>query len=122
MSRYILIRRLRGPAILLLIGVLALLHEWHWIPFWRFFWPLLFIVWGGLLLAERAALAADGGYPLYPGGPYGYDCASGTGVPPYPGQPISQGQPAPQAYTQPTSGAMVPAEHDFDKGSEGGQS
>jgi len=47
MSRYILIRRLRGPAILLLIGVLALLHEWHWIPFWRFFWPLLFIVWVG---------------------------------------------------------------------------
>ena len=28
MSRYILIRRLRGPAILLLIGVLALLHQW----------------------------------------------------------------------------------------------
>ncbi len=27
MSRYILIRRLRWPAILLLIGVLALLHQ-----------------------------------------------------------------------------------------------
>ena len=27
MNRYILIRRLRGPAILLLIGVIALLHQ-----------------------------------------------------------------------------------------------
>ena len=27
MSRYILIRRLRGPAFLLLIGVVALLHQ-----------------------------------------------------------------------------------------------
>ncbi|MGD0736308.1 MAG: hypothetical protein ABR976_14240 [Terracidiphilus sp.] len=117
MSRYILIRRLRGPAFLLLIGVLALLHEWHWIHFWRFFWPLMLILWGSLLLAERAVLAADGGYPPFP-----YDSPSGTGVPPYPGQPMPQGQPVSQAYAQPTSGAIVPAVHDFDKGPEGGQS
>jgi hypothetical protein len=116
MSRYILIRRLRGPAFLLLIGVLALFHEWHMIHFWHFFWPLMLILWGVLLLAERAALAADGGYPPFPGGgfPYGTDPASGTGVPPYPGQPVPQ--------YQGTSSSIVPAEHDFEKDPNGGQS
>ena len=67
MSHYIMIRRLRGPAILLLIGGVWLLHAsglvnhpWHW------FWPLLLILIGVLMLAERAALAADGGYPQWP--------------------------------------------------------
>ena len=47
MSRYILIRRLRGPAILLLIGTLALLHQLGAIPhFWRLFWLLLLITLG----------------------------------------------------------------------------
>jgi hypothetical protein len=73
MNRYILIHRLKGPAVLLLIGVLALLDQAHVIDhFWRLFWPLLMIMLGGLLLAERAALAADG-YPQMPygGAPYG---------------------------------------------------
>ena len=66
MSRYILIRRLRWPAILLLIGVLALLHQAGVIAhFWRLFWPLLLIMLGLLLLAERAALAAEGDSPLF---------------------------------------------------------
>jgi hypothetical protein len=68
-NRYILIRRLRGPAILLLIGVLALLHESGAIEhFWRLFWPLLLIMLGVMMLAERAALEADGGYPIFPWG------------------------------------------------------
>jgi hypothetical protein len=73
MNRYVLIHRLKGPAVLLLIGVLALLDQAHIIDhFWRLFWPLLMIMMGGLLLAERAALAADG-YPQMPygGAPYG---------------------------------------------------
>jgi hypothetical protein len=119
MSRYILIRRLRGPAFLLLIGILALLHQAHLIHFWHLFWPLMLILWGSLLLAERAALAVDGGYPPFAGGPYGYDAPSGTGVPPYPGQPVPQNPVAP-----PTSSgtAIVPAEHDFENGSNGGRS
>src|ERR1035437_1637767 len=67
MSHYIMIRRLRGPAILLLIGGVWLLHAsglinhpWHW------FWPLLLIMIGIFMLVERAALAAGGGYPLWP--------------------------------------------------------
>ncbi len=77
MSRYILIHRLRGPAILLLIGVLALLYQTGAIAhFWRLFWPLLFILIGLLLLAERAALAEEG-YPMFPGWPW-HGAAPGT--------------------------------------------
>jgi hypothetical protein len=73
MNRYILIRRLMGPAILLLIGVLALLHQADIIEsFWHLFWPLLLILVGVLKLAERAALASE----PYPEVPY-------AGYPPY---------------------------------------
>jgi hypothetical protein len=68
MSRYILIRRLRGPAFLLLVGVNALLAQAHILGWWQS-WPLYLILAGLLLLAERAALAAEG-YPTYPGAPY----------------------------------------------------
>jgi hypothetical protein len=77
MSRYILIRRLRGPAILLLFGTVALLHQMGAIPhFWKLFWPLLLIMLGLLLLAERAALAAEG-YPLFPCAPW-HDASQGA--------------------------------------------
>jgi hypothetical protein len=110
MNRYILIRRLRGPAILLLIGVIALLHTSGVIhSFWHLFWPLLLIMLGLLLLAERAALAAEGGYPMWPfeGPPNPGGVNPGTSVPPY----------------QEQSTSIVPASsHDFGKGPEGGQS
>jgi hypothetical protein len=67
-SRYLLIRRLRGPAFLLLVGVNALMAQAH-ILRWSQTWPLYLILAGVLLLAERAALSADG-YPMYPGAPY----------------------------------------------------
>jgi hypothetical protein len=90
MNRYIMIRRLRAPAFLLLIGALALLSQAH-ILGWGKSWPLLLILAGVLLLAERAALAAEGGYPPYPGIPYpgAIDPRVATGVPPYPGQPTA---------------------------------
>jgi hypothetical protein len=87
MSRYIMIRRLRAPAILLLAGVVALLNETGVIDqFWHWFLPLLLIMLGVIMLAERAALAIEGGYPPapYPGAP---DPRTSTGIPPYPGQP-----------------------------------
>jgi len=99
MSRYILIRRLRAPVIVLLIGVLALLNQAGIIPyFWRLFWPLLLIVVGVLLLAERAALAAEGGYPLFPGVPW-HGAQQGA---PYPGAAnpaAAQGSPQSGAET-----------------------
>ena len=106
MNRYILIRRLRGPAFLLLVGVIAILAQFG-ILSWGRSWPLYLILAGVLLLAERAALSGENSYPPapYPGAPYG-----GTVNPNAPAQP------------QPGS-AIVPAQtHDFGNDPNGGQS
>jgi hypothetical protein len=112
MSHYIMIRRLRGPAILLLIGGVWLLqatgvinHPWGW------FWPLLLILIGVFMLAERAALAAEGGYPVmpYPGQP-------GTGV--YPG--VNPAAPPPPTAASPATVSV--GSQEFGKNSQGGQS
>jgi hypothetical protein len=112
MSRYILIRRLRGPAFLLLVGALALLNQADLLS-WGKSWPLFLILAGVLALAERAAIATEGPYAAapYAGAPY-----PGT---PYPG---AVNPAAPQAPAQETS-AIVPAHsQDYGKDSEGGQS
>lgn len=73
MNHYFMIRQLKLPAILLLVGVVALLDKTGVIHhFMRWFVPLLLILLGVLMLAERAALATGGGYPEgpYPGQPY----------------------------------------------------
>jgi hypothetical protein len=109
MSRYILIRRLRGPAFLLLVGVIALLNQADVLS-WGHAWPLFLILAGVLLLAERAALATEG-YPPYPG--------TGTYPGQYPGSPYAPtGEPVPPATT---STSIVPASGD-DYGQRGGQS
>lgn len=78
MNQWILIRRLRGPAFLLLVGILALLDQWHVIGFGRS-WPMFLILAGVLALAERAALGqAEGTYPT----PGGYAGQPGTPYPP----------------------------------------
>ena len=111
MNRYILIRRLRGPAFLLLVGVIALLAQAD-ILSWGTSWPLFLILAGVLLLAERAALAADG-YPQYPG-------ANWQGSPQ--GAYTGAAQPAAGPGAQQTTGtSIVPANHDFDD-VHGGQS
>jgi hypothetical protein len=105
MSRYIMIRRLRGPAFLLLVGALALLNQAD-ILSWGKSWPLFLILAGVLALAERAALAAEGGYPPmpYPGVPY----PGSVGGPQNPAQPGVSNVPADSEY--------------YGKDSEGGQS
>jgi len=109
MNRYILIRRLRGPAFLLLIGINALLAQSD-ILGWGRSWPFYLILAGVIALAERAALATAGPVapPQYPGAPY-----SG---PAYSGAPGTQ-SPASE------STAIVPAHsNDFGNGPHGGQS
>jgi len=86
MNRYILMRRLTGPAILLLLGVVALLHQAGLVRF-SIFVPLMLILIGVIKLAERALLAQQpmGNFPgtqpfpgqSYPGAPY-----QGMNVPP----------------------------------------
>lgn len=58
MNRWYQVRRMRGATFLILVGVLALLNQWH-ILSWSRSWPLFLIVAGLLLLAERAAWTAD---------------------------------------------------------------
>jgi hypothetical protein len=111
MNRYILIRRLRGPAVLLLIGMLALLDESGAIHhFWGWFWPLLLILMGSLGLAERAAMAEEDMYPPapYPGA-YPYQG-------PNPNAPAGTGQAAAQPGT-----AIVPSGSNDFSGGNGGQ-
>lgn len=102
--RWVLIRRLRGPAFLLTFAVTALLHQWDILGFGQS-WPLYLIVAGTLTLAERAAMA---GVPVEPyAGPYP------NGYPgPYQGQPYSgqqqYGQPYQPVYPQ-TGTSVVPS-------------
>ena len=103
MNHYIMIRRLRWPAFLLLLGVIALLAQTHVLR-WGQSWPLILIVLGVLLLAERAALAME----VVPPYPYG----SNPAVP----------QAAPPA-AQPASTAIVPSDSHSDvDGQTGAQS
>ena len=109
MNRYILIRRLRGPAFLLLVGINALLAQTG-ILGWGSSWPFYLILAGVIALAERAALATAGPVvqPPYPGAPY-----PGAA---YPGAPA--GQPVASEST-----AIVPTHsNDFGNGPTGGQS
>ncbi len=100
MNRYMMIHHLRWPAVLLLLGTLALLNQLDILQhFWNWFWPLLLILIGLFMLAERAALAAmddeDGAWP------YG-------------------GTPTP-APPQPASTSIVPANsNDFGRHGNGG--
>jgi Domain of unknown function (DUF5668) len=95
-NQWLQLRRLRGPAYLVLLGIMFLLSEWHIIGFHRS-WPLLLILAGVLSLAERAALArvdpgqfpggipgAYAGYPApaYPSSTYPAQGYTGSVVPP----------------------------------------
>ena len=112
MNRYILIRRLMGPSILLLLGVVALLSQAHVVHFYLFF-PLLLILIGVLKLAERAALAAEGEYPMPPN-TWG----------PYHGAPQPQGPTGQASNTAASSGTSIVQAplHDFNDRNGGGQS
>jgi hypothetical protein len=116
MSRYILIRRLRGPAFLLLVGVNALLAQEH-ILGWGHSWPFYLILVGVFQLAERAALASDG-YPQFPGVPWP-DANQGTNQGTYGGAPF---QSAANSATNPGTAIVPSRPHVFENDREGGQS
>jgi DUF4097 and DUF4098 domain-containing protein YvlB len=66
MGSWLLIRRLRGPAFLILVGITALLNQWGVLSF-SHSWPLYLILAGVLAVLERAAVGATppvpAGYP-----------------------------------------------------------
>ncbi len=90
-NRVFVLRRLRGPAMILLTGVIALLDQFG-ILTWSHAWPLYLILLGVIALAERAALAA------MPPDPYGVGYPSGY---PPAGQPAGQTTANPPASGSP---------------------
>jgi hypothetical protein len=88
MNSWLLLRRLRGPAFLILVGITALLNQWDVLSF-SHSWPLYLILAGIFGLAERAVMAAAPPLapPIYQG-PYApppYTPAGYTSVPAYTG-------------------------------------
>jgi LiaI-LiaF-like transmembrane region len=65
MNRYFMIRRLRVPVFLMLIGVMFLLKEMHVLGIHQS-WPLILIFFGVFMLAERAALSDEEMYSPMP--------------------------------------------------------
>jgi hypothetical protein len=115
MSRYLIVCRLRWPALLLLTGIIALLDQMN-ILTWGRAWPLYLILLGFLALAERAALAAEPppGYPYaagYQAPAYapGYAPEYAPGFAPQAGPAAAPSQPA-----QPPSTGIVPVQTDLE--------
>jgi hypothetical protein len=96
-NRYLFLHRIKGPAMILVFGVTALLDQWHILTYGES-WPLYLIVLGLLQLAERAAWSqAQFPYP----GPY-------PGQGPYAGQPGAWGGPTgPNVPPAPSSTALT---------------
>lgn len=125
MSRYILVRRLRGPLFLLLVGVNALLAQQN-ILGWGQSWPLYLILAGLLMLAERAALASEDDPPYPWGTGAGMNPGTGAGANPYAnsgaahtGAPVDGGS----LRVTPTSTSVVPSGwQEMENKKEGGQS
>jgi hypothetical protein len=120
MNRYMIISRLRWPALLLLTGVIALLDEMHLLS-WGRAWPLYLILFGVLALAERAALASQpvpppidpyaAGYPAaaYPNQGYPNPGYQNPGYAGYPPQAPPSAPPTPPAPT-----SIVPTHTDLE--------
>lgn len=66
MSAYV--RAIRGPIVLIVLGILMLIDHFGDVSFWRT-WPALLIVFGAMVLAERAfnpPAQPPANYPTFP--------------------------------------------------------
>lgn len=70
MNSYIFLHRIKGPVILVIFGITALLNQWHILSYGES-WPLYLIAWGLLQLAERAAWSRLQEASQYPAPPPG---------------------------------------------------
>lgn len=68
MNSYIFLHRIKGPVILVVFGITALLNQWHVLSYSES-WPLYLIAWGLLQLAERAAWSRAQELNQYPAPP-----------------------------------------------------
>lgn len=60
------VRAIRGPVLLIVLGILMLMDHFGDMSFWRT-WPALLIVFGAMVLAERAVSRPSGPDPAAPG-------------------------------------------------------
>lgn len=104
MNRYLFLHRIKGPAMILVFGITALLDEWHILSFGQS-WPLYLIVLGALMLAERAAWSE-----MYEPPPNGYQVG---------GQPGGWGTPAPTGPMGSSNPLSIAPPHDPDPNDEG---
>jgi hypothetical protein len=95
-SQYL--QALRGPLLLITLGVLCALHEADMISF-RYTWPVLIIMVGVLILIERA-VAAPGVVPPNANAWAGYQASAGW-KPPQPPAPPSGANPPGASGAQP---------------------
>jgi len=102
MNRYLFLHRIKGPAMILVFGVTALLDQWNILSFGQS-WPLYLIVLGALMLAERAAWS-----DMYAPPPNGY---------PVGGQPGAWG--APTGPTEPSNALSIAPPHEIGPQDEG---
>lgn len=115
MNRYMIVCRLRWPAVLLLTGVIALLDQMDVLS-WGRAWPLYLILFGVLALAERAAMAAQPPVPAYdPGYAPGYATSPGGYANPAPSaNPVQPAPPYQPVTPRPASTSIVPAATDLE--------
>lgn len=95
MNPYLFIHRIKGPAMLLVFGITALLNEWDILSFGKS-WPLYLIVLGVLQLAERAAWSQ-----------YQQQYMQGQYAGQVPGPGVIPGSPVPSADAPPSSSIVV---------------
>lgn len=88
MNSYIFLHRIKGPVILVVFGITALLNQWHILSYGES-WPLYLIAWGLLQLAERAAWSQAQQLNQYPAPPPGNSGTWGGGQSAQPPSPPS---------------------------------
>ena len=111
MNPYLFVHRIKGPAMLLVFGITALLNEWGVLSFGRS-WPLYLIVFGVLQLAERAAWSQY--QAQYVQAPYAAQAGGPGGVPGTPVRP-ADAPPSSSIVVSPPSLPDDPNGH-FDSG------
>jgi hypothetical protein len=79
MNRYLFLHRIKGPVMLVVFGITALLNQWGILSYGRS-WPLYLIAFGVLQLAERAAWSQA--YPEQNPGPQPGNWGGPSGPPP----------------------------------------
>lgn len=114
------LRAIRGPVLLIVLGVLMLADQQGGVSFWNT-WPLLLVTGGLLVLAERMAVRENPWAAPQAGGAYA--------PPPTPAPPPSPAPPTPQSIYRrfgehdeqgAAGGATTPPPASTDRKEEGG--